>query len=632
MEKTKGPLFGWPWERLNNFKYFLYAPLLFKAAEEIWENSGEGYWFVHILLISFLRCSLYQAWHSYSRAEFLSRRYQIHWNSVEFDQIDREFHWDNYVIFQAWLATMGHKWVPGLVGMLPMWNSRGILTVLLLHMGPTELLYYFSHRAFHKGYLFQNYHYLHHESTRPEPSTSGTSSFLEQLVMVTLMSIPIGAAAAMGEACIGMFYVYFLGFDFLKFMQHSNVEVVPLWLFNMFPFLKYLISTPSYHSIHHTKLDCNYCLFMPLYDYLGGTANIKETSVLHSKLRTQGQEWRIPNTVFLCHAVHYIHTLHLPYFGRTFAARPCTYAAWYLWIYLPLIWIGFTITSPLVPAHTISKYHINEKFNVETWGLPRLGFQFFLPFGQKQINKLIEDAILEADRLGVKVFALGALTKNEVLNGGGELFVRRNPNLSIRVAHGNTLTASVLLHELPENVEEVFLSGSTSKIGKAIALYLCRKRVRVLMLTASLERFKLVKNEAPAEYRNYLIHSSTYEAGSRCKTWIVGKWAGYRDQKCAPKGTQFYQFTLPKIVEFRSDCTYRDSVSLVLPQEVKGLNCCEYTMPRRVVHACHAGGVVHALEGYKNHEVGAINVDHIDLVWNAAIKYGFTLVPQPPAK
>ncbi|XP_059075930.1 very-long-chain aldehyde decarbonylase CER3 isoform X3 [Cryptomeria japonica] len=527
---------------------------------------------------------------------------------------------------------MGHKWVPGLVGMLPMWNSRGILTVLLLHMGPTELLYYFSHRAFHKGYLFQNYHYLHHESTRPEPSTSGTSSFLEQLVMVTLMSIPIGAAAAMGEACIGMFYVYFLGFDFLKFMQHSNVEVVPLWLFNMFPFLKYLISTPSYHSIHHTKLDCNYCLFMPLYDYLGGTANIKETSVLHSKLRTQGQEWRIPNTVFLCHAVHYIHTLHLPYFGRTFAARPCTYAAWYLWIYLPLIWIGFTITSPLVPAHTISKYHINEKFNVETWGLPRLGFQFFLPFGQKQINKLIEDAILEADRLGVKVFALGALTKNEVLNGGGELFVRRNPNLSIRVAHGNTLTASVLLHELPENVEEVFLSGSTSKIGKAIALYLCRKRVRVLMLTASLERFKLVKNEAPAEYRNYLIHSSTYEAGSRCKTWIVGKWAGYRDQKCAPKGTQFYQFTLPKIVEFRSDCTYRDSVSLVLPQEVKGLNCCEYTMPRRVVHACHAGGVVHALEGYKNHEVGAINVDHIDLVWNAAIKYGFTLVPQPPAK
>lgn len=45
-------------------------------------------------------------------------------------------------------------------------------------------------------------------------------------------------------------------------------------------------------------------------------------------------------------------------------------------------------------------------------------------------------------------------------------------------------------------------------------------------------------------------------------------------------------------------------------------------MERGVVHACHAGGVVHALEEWSHHEVGAIDVDRIDLVWKAAIKHG----------
>ena len=48
----------------------------------------------------------------------------------------------------------------------------------------------------------------------------------------------------------------------------------------------------------------------------------------------------------------------------------------------------------------------------------------------------------------------------------------------------------------------------------------------------------------------------------------------------------------------------------------------QYTMSRGVVHACHAGGVVHYLEGWTHHEVGALDVDRIDLVWEAALKHG----------
>jgi len=71
--------------------------------------------------------------------------------------------------------------------------------------------------------------------------------------------------------------------------------------------------------------------------------------------------------------------------------------------------------------------------------------------------------------------------QNEALNGGGTLFVKKHPDLRVRVVHGNTLTAAVILNEIPKGTSEVFMTGATSKLGRAIALYLCRKRVRVMV-------------------------------------------------------------------------------------------------------------------------------------------------------
>ena len=61
------------------------------------------------------------------------------------------------------------------------------------------------------------------------------------------------------------------------------------------------------------------------------------------------------------------------------------------------------------------------------------------------------------------------------------LFVEKHPDLIVRVVHGNTLTAAVILDEIDQDVTEVFLTGATSKLGRAIALYLCRRKVRVLV-------------------------------------------------------------------------------------------------------------------------------------------------------
>ncbi len=57
-----------------------------------------------------------------------------------------------------------------------------------------------------------------------------------------------------GGASITMFYVYLLGFDQLNMIGHCNFEIFPVWPFKWIPGLKFLIYTPSFHSLHHSKV------------------------------------------------------------------------------------------------------------------------------------------------------------------------------------------------------------------------------------------------------------------------------------------------------------------------------------------------------------------------------------------
>ncbi|KAJ0984929.1 hypothetical protein J5N97_003285 [Dioscorea zingiberensis] len=508
------------------------------------------------------------------------------------------------------------------LGDLPKWNLLGCLIALLLHVVVSEPLFYLTHRLFHKGYLFENYHSLHHSTVVPQSFTAGFATPLEHLVMCLVMGVPILGACLMGYGSLGLIYGYMLFFDFLRCMGHCNVEVFSHGMFEAIPFLRYLIYTPTYHILHHTEKDSNFCLFMPLFDLLGGTLNKKSWDL--QKEISQGKNDEAPDFVFLAHAVDVISSLHVPFVFRTFASLPYSFRPFFL-----TLWPGafFVMLAMWACSKTflLSFYNLRGKLH-QTWAVPRYGFQYFLPFTKDGINDLIELAILRADKIGVKVISLAALNKNEALNGGGTLFVDKHPNLRVRVVHGNTLTAAVILHEIPKDVKQVFLTGATSKLGRAIALYLCRNDIRVLMLTPSTERFQKIQKEAPPEHRHNLVHVTKYQAAQNCKTWIVGKWLSPREQRWAPPGTHFHQFVVPPIISFRSDCTYGKLAAMRLPNDVQGLGMCEYTMERGVVHACHAGGVVHFLEGWKHHEVGAIDVERIDVVWEAAKKHGLTPV------
>ncbi|KAE8056816.1 hypothetical protein FH972_013553 [Carpinus fangiana] len=626
------PLSAWPWENLGFFKYLLYGPFVAKVLYSRFhdhedQSHDDGSWCLHLLIICALRGLIHQLWSSYNNMLFLTRNRRILQQAVGFRQIDSEWDWDNFIILQALIASMASYMFPFLEN-LPLWNAKGFIAVLTLHMAVSEPLYYWVHRFVHGShYLFTHYHSLHHSSPVPHPFTAGYATFLEHLMLSVVIGIPMLGASVMGYGSISMIYAYVLIFDFLRCLGHCNVEVVPYQIFEAIPFARYLLYTPTYHSLHHTEMGTNFCLFMPLFDALWKTLDGNSWQLqkeISSKLEKHG---RVPDFVFLAHVVDVSAALHAPFVFRSFASLPFSTRLFLLPVW-PITFSVLLVMWTLSKTFLYSFYQLRGRLH-QTWAVPRCGFQYFLPFAREGINKHIEEAILRADKLGVKVISLAALNKNEALNGGGTLFVNKHPNLKVRVVHGNTLTAAVILNDLPKDVDEVFLSGATSKLGRAIALYLCRKRVRVLMLTLSAERFQKIQKEAPVDCQSYLVQVTKYQAARNCKTWIVGKWITPREQSWAPPGTHFHQFVVPPILSFRRDCTYGDLAAMRLPDDVQGLGCCEYTMERGVVHACHAGGVVHLLEGWSHHEVGALDVERIDLVWEAALKHGLKPVSSP---
>ncbi|XP_024968118.1 protein ECERIFERUM 3-like [Cynara cardunculus var. scolymus] len=624
------PLFAWHWQNLGTLKYMLLGPLVGKVVHSRLQGHDDlaSNWCFHILLMSFLRFHLFMWYTNVCNMLFLTRNRRIFTQGVDFDQIDKERNWDNFVIFQALVASVAMYLLPDGFANLPLWETKGLVTLLVVHVIVSEPIYYWVHRLLHGNYLFYPFHHFHHSSTVPQPVTAGSTTFLEELLVVIVIGLPILGCCLSGYGSKTVIYGYVIVFDFLRCFGYSNVEIVPHWIFESFPLFRYLLYTPTYYSLHHSEMKSNYCLFMPLYDAMWNTLNPNSWD-LHKKITQEaGKSTTVPDFVFLAHVVDITSALHVPFVFRSFSSMPYSVRL-FLVPYWPFTFVVMLVMWARAKTFLLSFYKLRGRLH-QTWVVPRFGFQYFLPFACNGINKHIEDAILRADKLGVKVISLAALNKNEALNGGGTLFVKKHPNLKVRVVHGNTLTAAVILNEIHDNVKEVFLTGATSKLGRAIALYLCRRGVRVLMLTLSTERFQNIQEEAPADCQKNLVQVTKYQAARNCKTWVVGKWITPGQQRWAPSGTHFHQFVVPPIFAFRRDCTYGDLAAMKLPDDVEGLGSCEYTMGRGIVHACHAGGVVHSLEGWSHHEVGALDVDRIDVVWKAALKHGLQPVSSLP--
>ncbi|KAG2567357.1 very-long-chain aldehyde decarbonylase GL1-7-like [Panicum virgatum] len=613
MAARPGPLTEWPWQWMGNFKYLVLAPAVLHTARRVatkgWGDLDPAY--VVMLPALLLRMIHNQIWISLSRYQMARRKNVIVDRSIEFEQVDRESSWDDQIIFNGLEFYLAYAMIPN-VRLLPVWRTDGAIITVLLHMGPVEFLYYWFHRALHHHFLYSRYHSHHHASIVTEPITSVIHPFAEHVVYFMLFSIPTLTPIFMGCGSVLSVVLYIAYIDFMNNMGHCNFELVPKWIFKAFPPLKYLMYTPSFHSLHHTQFRTNYSLFMPFYDYMYNTMD-KSSDVLYEQSLKVTDE--TPDLVHLTHMTTLQSTYHLRIGIASIASKPSDNPVWYSWMIWPVAWLPMVLTWVYgSSAFAIERLQM-KKFKMQTWTIPRYNFQYGMNWERESINSLIERAILDADERGVKVLSLGLLNQAKTLNRSGELFIQKYPKLRVRLVDGSGLATAVVLKSIPLGTKKVFLSGSTSKVAHATATALCEKGVQVIMNQK--KEYDMLKSRLPERRTVYLKFSNK----DIPQIWI-GDHIDYKQQQRAPKGTTFVptsQFPLKKI---RKDCSYLSTPAMKIPEMMENVHTCENWLPRRVMSAWRIAGILHALEGWDMHECGD-DMMGIEKTWSAAIKNGF---------
>ncbi|KAG2659906.1 hypothetical protein PVAP13_1KG400200 [Panicum virgatum] len=391
--------------------------------------------------------------------------------------------------------------------------------------------------------------------------------FAEHMVYYFLFAIPMLTTVYMGNASVLGFVLYIAYIDFMNNMGHCNFELVPKWVFQLFPPLKYLMYTPSFHSLHHTQFRTNYSLFMPFYDYIYNTMDKSSDQLYQSSLR--GTE-ETPDLVHLTHMTDLQSAYHLRIGFASIASKPSNRSMWYMWTLWPLAWLSMVFAWVYGSSAFVVERIKLKKLTMQTWAIPRYNFQYGLNWERESINDLIEKAILDADARGVKVLSLGLLNQAKQLNGGGELFRQKYPKLRVRLVDGSGLATAVVLKSIPHDAKASYLKNSS--------------------------------NHMP-------------------QIWLVDS-IDDKEQKMAPQGTIFIPISQFPIKKIRKDCTYLSTPAMKIPETMQNIHACENWLPRKVMSAWRIAGILHALEGWTMHECGDAMMD-AEKAWSAAISHGF---------
>lgn len=73
------------------------------------------------------------------------------------------------------------------------------------------------------------------------------------------------------------------------------------------------------------------------------------------------------------------------------------------------------------------------------------------------------------------------MLQSEELNAYGGLYLKRHPQLNIKIVDGTNLAVAVVLNNIPIGTTQVLLRGKISKVASAIALALCQKGIQVII-------------------------------------------------------------------------------------------------------------------------------------------------------
>ncbi|XP_010535406.1 PREDICTED: protein ECERIFERUM 1-like [Tarenaya hassleriana] len=623
MATKPGILTDWPWTPLGRYKFVILAPWAVHSTYKLMKGGEEerdwGYFLIFPYLL--LRMLHNLVWISLSRYVTARGKRRILDKGIDFNQVDRETNWDDQILFNGVLFYVGYILMEG-AKQMPLWRTDGAVMTALLHAGPVELLYYWLHRALHHHFLYSRYHSHHHSSIVTEPITSVIHPFAEHIAYFVLFAIPMITTVVKRTASIGSIAGYIFYIDFMNNMGHCNFELFPKRLFLLFPPLKLLCYTPSFHSLHHTQFRTNYSLFMPFYDYIYGTTD-QSSDATYEKSLERGEER--PDVVHLTHLTTPESIYHLPICFASFSSYPFSYR-WFMRLLWPLTSLSMLFTL-FYGRPFVSERNSFKKLNLQSWVIPRYNLQYLLEWRKETIGKMIEEAILEADRKGVKVLSLGLMNQGEELNKNGKEYIEKHPELRVRVVDGSSLAAAVVINSIPKGTTDVVMRGSLTKVAYAIASALCRRGIQVTALRRNeYERLTLC---VPAECKGRLLYSTSKTLPSH-KIWLVGEGMDERDQERATEGTVFIPFSPFPPKELRKDCIYHTTPALTVPKSLENFHSCENWLPRKAISATRAAGILHALEGWETHEHGSTLLHDLDFIWDACLGHGFRPLPFPP--
>ncbi|PIN12590.1 hypothetical protein CDL12_14791 [Handroanthus impetiginosus] len=613
MASKPGILTDWPWTWLGNFKYIVLAPWAIHSTYSYLVKDKSERDLSQFMIFPFLLSRMLhnQIWISLSRYRTAKGTNRIVDKNIEFEQVDRERNWDDQIIFNGLLFYLGQKYIKA-AHHLPWWRTDGVIWTALLHIGPVEFLYYWLHRALHHHFLYSRYHSHHHSSIVTEPITSVIHPFGEHIAYFALFAIPLLATLWTGTASLISFSGYITYIDFMNNMGHCNFEHIPKWVFSMFPPLKYLMYTPSYHSLHHTQFRTNYSLFMPFYDYVYRTMDkssdtLYETSLLRSEEAT--------DVVHLTHLTKPESIYHLR-LGFAYLASEPQRSKWYLWLMWPVTLWSMMVTWIYGHRTFVVERNIFKHLKLQTWAVPKYTIQYYMQWQKETINGMIEDAIMEADDKGIKVLSLGLLNQEEGLNRNGELFIRRHPELKLKLVDGSSLAVAIVLNSIPKGTNQVVLRGTLTKVAYSIALALCKGGIQVFVMHE--DEYKKLKGKLGSESGSNLVLSRH----NLPKTWLVGDGLSENEQLKASKGTVFIPYSKFPPKKMRKDCLYNTTPAMLAPKHLENVDSCENWLPRRVMSASRIAGILHAVEEWNVHECGNMMFD-IEKIWKASLEHGF---------
>ncbi|MCO5563552.1 hypothetical protein L7F22_017197 [Adiantum nelumboides] len=331
--------------------------------------------------------------------------------------------------------------------------------------------------------------------------------------------------------------------------------------------------------------------------------------------------------VYLTHMTDLLSAFHLQFGFQTFAAQPYS-KKWFMWMMWPIELALALLICLFAKPFIGASHYFGNTLELQTWVIPRFSFQYSWSSEAARINGWIQESILQAQRAGAKVFALGLLNKDFQMDLD-EVFLCKTGG-SIAIVTGETLAAAIVVKKVEANHQkelDIFITSAQSRVGRAISVYLCEHGFRVLVLLPSSKEHASLRSSVSSKFKDNLVYATNYDAGASCKVWLVGDRIGRGIQNLAPRGAYFYPFDVFPIREWRKDCTYGIIPSLKLPKDAQNINSCEDILPRNVVRAGYAAAMVYAREDLRCHDCGGhISLRLMDEAWELAMKHGFTVV------